>query len=438
LLSVLRSDVHLAYWDYQLRGDRRVGPWQLTLLLFGSSDDLEYHEDGRLPDYRYALRFHRISVRAHRWLGRGQVTAQLALGMDHSSAPVVNNYQIQGDAYSAAPRLRYEAAGENVDAEVGLDGQTEWLRPTSTLHETGASDLAHKRRAWLLGAFASASIHGKSRWTFSPGLRFDSYTVSGVTKMDLGPRLAIRFRVDDKTWLSASGGRFSQPPSLTVQVPAAGNFGLASYGLQTSWQAALGLGKRFGSAIEAEVTGYVQRYVLTDLRDPTLVDADPFAGDFLIRRDARSYGLECMLRRPPSERLHGWLSYTLSQNQRALEGGIIGPSDWDQRHILNAVVGYRLGQLTVGARFHLNTGRPVLTRGGNVESFVRLPAFYQLDLRAERRILFDAFALDVYAELVNTTATREVYGLDQDPTTNAIDQRSLRIVLPSVGIRGQM
>jgi hypothetical protein len=145
--------------------------------------------------------------------------------------------------------------------------------------------------------------------------------------------------------------------------------------------------------------------------------------------------MEVMIRRPASERLHGWLSYTLSQNQRAL-GGIIGPSDWDQRHILNLVLGYRLGPYTFGARGHLNTGRPVLV-GGQAETFVRLPTFYQLDLRAERRMLFDAFTLNVYLELVNATLSRQVYQLDQQPS-GELSQQSLRVVLPSLGIRGEL
>jgi hypothetical protein len=77
----------------------------------------------------------------------------------------------------------------------------------------------------------------------------------------------------------------------------------------------------------------------------------------------------------------------------------------------------------------------VLVQGGQAESFVRLPAFYQLDLRAERRFLFNAFTLDLYAEVVNATYTREVYGLHQDPTTGALSQQDLRVVLPSLGIR---
>jgi hypothetical protein len=135
--------------------------------------------------------------------------------------------------------------------------------------------------------------------------------------------------------------------------------------------------------------------------------------------------------------LHGWIAYTLSQNQRALGGGVIGPSDWDQRHILNAVAGYRIGSYTLGARAHYHSGRPVLVNGAEAETFVRLPAFYQLDLRAERRFLFDAFALTAYAEIVNVTVTREVYQITQAPDGDTT-QHSLRVFLPSLGLRGEL
>ena len=436
LLSLLRNDLHLSYWDYQVRADRRVRSWALSLLLFGSGDDLAYRLDARDPERQYVLRFHRASLRASRSLGQGRLVARVSLGADHSTAPIVKNFPITADATSIIPRASYVHESTRVDWELGADGQAQWLRPMSGAVEAGASDLARTRRALLVAGYASASIRATARLSLTPGLRLDSYTIGGVTKSDLGPRLSARLVLDDKTWVTGSAGRFSQAPSLTVQIPAAENFGLALYGLQTSWQGALGLGTRHVPGVEVEVTGYVQRYVLTDLRDPALINPNPLASDFLIRRDARSYGLEVMIRRPASERLHGWIAYTLSQSQRAL-GGVIGPSDWDQRHILNAVLGYRLGLTTLGARGHLNTGRPVLVSGSQAETFVRLPTFYQLDLRAERRILFDAFTLNVYFELVNATLSREVYQLDQQPT-GELSERSLRIVLPSLGVRGEL
>ena len=437
LLSLLQNSLDLSYWDYQLRADRRVGDWSLSLLVLGSSDDLSYDTPSGFPR-EYFIRFHRGSFRASTSLGKGTLGLRLTASADRSTGPVVQGYPMSVKAYSLFPRLTFERRTSTVDIEVGADGQAQWLIPTVGFSEANASDLGSKRTALLAGAYASTTIRAGNRLSLSPGLRLDSYTISGTSKTDLGPRLSGRVLVGNKTWLVASGGRFSQAPSLALQVPGAENFGLARYGLQTSWQGALGVLAQPARTVQLEATGYVQRFVLTDLRDPTLTAHDPLAGDFLVRRDGRSYGLEVMLRRPETERLYGWVSYTLSKSERVVGRGVIGPSDWDQRHILNTVAGYRVGNYTLGVRVHVNTGRPILLQSSQSAAFVRLPTFYQLDLRAERKYLFDAFTLHLYAEIVNASMRRTVISLEQNPLTNEVSENSYRIVLPSIGIRGEL
>ncbi len=436
LISMVSPGFSLSYWDYQIRADRNLGRLHLTLLALGSEDALTY--TGGTAPYGVLMRFHRVSLRAHIPVGNGQVIAQLAAGYDHSKAPIVNLNQLSmaAQAYSVMPRLAYRRPTKWVDWEAGFDGELQWLAPISSVEQVGDSDLGRKRTARLFAGYASATIRAGSRLLLTPEVRVDSYAISGVERADVGPRLGVRVLLEPMTWIEVRGGRFSQPPSLTLQIPGAENFGLALYGLQTSWQASLGAGTKRLRGVEIELTGYVQRYLLTDLRDPTVSWPDPLASDFLVRRDARSYGAELLIRRPASERLHGWLAYTISQNQRALGGGVIGPSDWDQRHILNLVLGYRLGRNTFGGRAHLNTGRPVLIQGSDAENFVRLPTYYQIDLRAERRFLFDRFALDVYLEMVNCTFSRQIFDLGQN-TSGQIVEDSHRIVLPSLGVHGE-
>ena len=409
----------------------------MTLLALGSEDALSSVGPDDL-DGDYLMRFHRVSLRAQVPAGHGQFIAQVAAGYDHSRAPIVHvkSASISVQAASVVPRLAYRLPTERADWEVGFDGELQWLAPVASIEQVGISDLGQKRSARLFAGYASATIRAGSRLLLTPELRLDSYTISGLTKLDLGPRLGLRLLVESLTWLTLRGGRFTQPPSLPMQIPGAENFGLALYGLQSSWQASLGAATKRVSGVEIELTGYVQRYVLTDLRDPAVIGPDPLATDFLVRRDARSYGIELLIRRPASERLHGWLAYTLSQNQRALGGGVIGPSDWDQRHILNLVLGYRLGRYTLGGRAHLNTGRPVLVRNSDDETFVRLPTYYQIDLRAERRFLFNWFVLDVYLEIVNCTLNRQVWALGQTWSGERIENGQ-RIVLPSLGVHGE-
>jgi hypothetical protein len=435
LISLLSPNLHLSYWDYQMRADRHVGPLRLTLLVLGSEDALTSKGDAA-PYGEYLISFHRANLRAQIPVGAGQVTAQVTAGFDHSKAPLVGQVTLTAEAWSVTPRLFYRRQTDPVDFEVGFDGELQWLVPQVTVQRDGGSDLGEKRTALLFAEYLSATIRAGSRLQLVPEVRLDGYAIHGVEKMDLGPRLSARLSLGAATWLSASAGRFSQPPSLPAQIPGAENFGLALYGLQTSWQGSLGVGTKRLLGLEIELTGYVQRYVLTDLQDPTLTWPDPLASDFLVRRDAFSYGAELLLRRPASERLHGWISYTLSQNQRAFGGGVIGPSDWDQRHILNLVLGYRLGRYTLGGRAHLHTGRPILIRGSEAETFVRLPTYYQIDLRAERRFLFDRFIMDVYIEMVNCTLTRQVFdqGLTADGQSANVNYR---IVLPSLGVHGE-
>jgi len=158
------------------------------------------------------------------------------------------------------------------------------------------------------------------------------------------------------------------------------------------------------------------------------------------RRDGESYGLELMLRRPLTERLSGWIAYTLSKSDR-----LVGyyrtkaASDWDQRHILNVVLGYRLrGGWAVSGRVHYNTGRPYPVYQASTfhVDYQRLPPFFQLDWRIDKRFVFDRFVMSAYLELVNSTLSREVYDIKRN-ADDTLDESGFKIVLPSVGVHAE-
>jgi hypothetical protein len=236
-------------------------------------------------------------------------------------------------------------------------------------------------------------------------------------------------------WLKASAGRYAQLPSLALQVPGFESFGNKTYGPQWSLQGSVGAEAPLSGALTLDLTFYYQRFQLTDLE--SIFNVDPQRPNIVERRDGEAYGMEVMIRRGLSERLYGWIAYTLSRSERLIGYyQLHAASDWDQRHILNLVLGYRLRRAwSVSGRVHYNTGRPYPVYKdctGRVD-YQRLPSFFQLDWRVDKRFVFDRFVMSAYLELVNSTLTREVYDLKRN-CDDSLEGKGFKIVLPSLGV----
>ncbi len=424
----------LSYWDYQLRADHRLGPGRVTAFAFGSGDVLG--EKQRVQNA--ALSFHRLDLRWDGAVAGGRGEVGLLLGRDASATSIepLAALPVGITTLTAAPRMSYSRPlAPWADLELGADAEFQRFRPDSEAIEK--QDLFVDRDATSAGAFLAATLRWGTRLSVAPGLRADAFFEQGVRRIEPSPRLTVRVRPAGNVWLKATAGRFAQMASLPVAVPGFENFGLADYGTQTSLQGSVGVEAPLGEALSLDVTGFTQRLRLTDLESVFIYDPQR---QILELRDGRSFGVEVLLRRPLGKRLHGWLAYTLSKSERVVgEYRLRVPSDWDQRHIVNLVVGYRLRRgYALGARVHYNTGRPypVFDQRSGVPDYLKLPDFYQLDLRADKRFVFDKFVLDAYVEVVNATFTREVYDIKRG-ADGRLDTKAFRIALPSVGVHAE-
>jgi hypothetical protein len=438
LLTAMQEEVDVQYWDYQARVDHTLGRGRLTLFALGSYDVLEPKRDveltGATAPERIALVFHRLSARWRAPVGGGSFTVALGAGLDETTAPLWDS-SLAVHGKSLAPRLAYaRPLGDSAELEVGADGELGDFHTEVGGETVSLAEFAKPRQARQGGLYGGLVLRLRDRLVLSPGLRVDAYSESDTRAIEVGPRLQVRVRASEAVWLEASGGRFTQMPSMPLQLPGFEGFGLGSLGLQSSWQGALGVDAALPGALSLRASSFLQRYRLTDIRDPEL--GDPLLDDFLTRRDALAYGLEVMARLPPAARLHGWVSYTLSRAQRAFEGGVVAPADWDQRHVLSVVAGFRWRRYTFGGRYHVHTGRPVKVGGTTPPEYARLPPFQQLDLRVDRRFVLDRFTLEVYLELVNATFSQQVVGLTR--TAGGLERDGFRIVLPSLGVRAEL
>jgi len=301
------------------------------------------------------------------------------------------------------------------------------------------SDLGQSRPALAQGTFLSLRFLPSDRLVISPGVRGDLFAEEGTSRFIVEPRLDARF--DIKPWfaLVLNLGRFAQMPSLPVSVSAFESFGLASIGLQQSDAISGGVNARAPDDTSFEVIGFYQRMRVTDVTDLDLQSAKITGDNYLVLHDGVGYGVQAMIRRPNTHRLSGWVSYTLSYSLRNGTNGVVR-SDWDQRHVMNLVTAYRgPAGVSFGATVHYHTGRevPMLeTTGmlGMAPKRVELPAFYRLDLRVERKFVFDRFILTPYLDVANVTFNREL--VQYVATTEGSKPSYLRLVLPTLGLSG--
>jgi hypothetical protein len=134
----------------------------------------------------------------------------------------------------------------------------------------------------------------------------------------------------------------------------------------------------------------------------------------------RAYGTQFLIRHDLSNRLFGWISYTIMRSERT-DGG---SRDWrlfdlDQTHVFTALASYDLGRgFEFGSRFRYATGYPrtpvvgamVDTRIPSYQPLfgahnsIRIPIFAQLDARLSKRFDFgQSTHAEVYLDVQNVT-----------------------------------
>lgn len=131
-----------------------------------------------------------------------------------------------------------------------------------------------------------------------------------------------------------------------------------------------------------------------------------------------SVGAEVFLKRPLTKKLGGFLSYTLSRSTRSI-GREHFPSSFDRTHVLNFALAYDLGRRwRAGTRFVYYTGfpgqdaDPDRLRSAHPS---RIPAFYRVDARIEKRWrLGQSGYWAAVLEVLNATLSKEVVNVSCD------------------------
>jgi hypothetical protein len=165
-----------------------------------------------------------------------------------------------------------------------------------------------------------------------------------------------------------------------------------------------------------------------------------------------SYGFEALIKREITEHAYGWLSYTYSKSlQRTGTGDTWIHTSFDQPHVLNAVASYKPGGgWELGARFQLASGRPdTPVLGATYDAdcgcyapvrgptrSIRIPNFYQLDLRAEHDWIYERWSLGVYLDVINALNLQNTEAVQYDYRYRHSAPVTSFPFLPDLGVKG--
>lgn len=490
ILSAVTQDLQLGYWDYQARASFRLSDRdRVGLFAFGSHDYLATRSDSSDPNAGRELveqlvsDFHRLDLRYDRALPEGRLRLAITGGYEsQGAAPTyMTNRSLAArleleHALSSSLRFRGGAEGrlDHYGLRVVAQGPREPVVPQS------AAPPPTNLAAALYGDFVWRPAPGVE---LVPGARFGAYAsargkeppASGRERTLLpaiDPRLAARVTVaPNVVWLSSLGLAHQYPslrvgniPAPMVSIPG---FPHVKRRLQAAAQASQGVELSLPADLTLTAIGfYSQFWGLTDLSascfqlelgEAPPPGSGPYAPPYVCPNNAptrgRAYGLELLLRRSFSQRLSGWLSYTLSRSTRRArfltpEGGeeaATVASEFDRTHVLNAVLSYDLGRRwRLGGRLLFYTGAPYSQLEGSVQvppyHAYRFPAFYRVDFRLEKRWrLGDTGSIAFVLEGQNVTLSKEVSSLGLD--CEGDDQRTVctpseigPLTIPSVGV----
>jgi outer membrane receptor protein involved in Fe transport len=483
LMNVLGLDATLKYFDYQVRHESWIGEnTRLMLLGFGAGDELG---DRTAPEDDISLHWHRWLARITRRFERAELGSELAFGYDASTL----GRELEGNGVRIMPSLWFVQRGEGVRFRLGADmmGTHVNLRRRSSDAMGGAvlaQDDSLLNPEDLLagqpyesvptratgGIYTELSFEPFDRFYVDLGARADAWLAGSEAKFALSPSLQLRYALTPGIELHAAIGLSHQAQGSPVPLPSLGDVAL-NPGLEKSIHGDVGVSWRLPADLQLEAAYFHHRYIDVVYLELVLDcegNTDPVAaqtlsaganstsicrGHGLPTGDGTAQGFELYLKRNLTERVSGFVSYTLAFADAVARDGTHFTPQSDVRHLANAVLHFDLGAgFALGVRLHYRTGKMAVNRlpdlpPRRVET--RLPSFFRADLRGSYTWKVSFGRLEASIGVQNVTASSEPTHRDcsvdplgdfsgnQVPVLCSIHYQRA-ILLPNLGIRAEM
>jgi TonB family protein len=451
------------YRDGQARLGFALGPGEaLDVTVLASSDRTRRAAPNPDPSRATAeeatLSFQRVSLRWTRDAGDGSVaTAVLFAGADQSATVATfgsTTTSLATRVVLGGARLSYRA---RVSAPLSVEGGLDGYVPRTEVDRTGSIALpAREGDVRVFGqpppdqigadtfvvtqvdlapyveadwSLLDERVHVVPGARFSPAFRSVSRAAPqvgvsptrGLYAWDphLEPRLQLRAEPARRLGLTAAVGDYAQTPSAA---DLSASFGTPDLPIARGRHVLLGGTARPVDPLSIEVTGFLT--TARDLAMRSLAEQPAAARALEATGESRTVGVQSLVRLDPTKGVYGWVSYTLSSAQRRNAPSLPWRrSDYDQRHVLTALAGVELpAGFELGARARVSTGFPRTEVVGayvdarrdlyqplfGAQNDLRLPVFFQADVRLARAFDLRTSTLDLSLEVQNVTDRRNV------------------------------
>lgn len=253
------------------------------------------------------------------------------------------------------------------------------------------------------------------------GARWDRQTLAPRHSSSLGPRLGLRYRLAQRTWLRVSAGRFDQTQAVNeLQV----SDGVAEFlAPQRSRHVVLGVEHEFGSGVQLRIEAFEKNMSRLWPRHENVLHSLTLLPELKPDRlriepeSALARGFEALLSDGRAARLDWWVSYSYGWVRDRIDGADVARS-WDQTHTWNGGLGWETPRWNLGMAASYRSGWPTtdplgLSLAGDSPLVVTGPRnagrrgpFRSLDLRATRIFTLPRGELSAFFELTNARNER--------------------------------
>ncbi len=388
--------------------------------------------------------------------GKTKMENSLGIGRDSILVNIAGRYlEVESNVLSQRSEIVHEWSGTSksyfgLDNQISVDEVRVNLPNSYSVGGVGNPFSVGENKKFdsngteiLLGAYLRQELKPSqdSRWTYLPNVRVDHFSTTQETFLQ--PRFQLRYQWDPTLLLRGTWGLYAQPPQPQETSRDYGNKKIRSpYAIHYT----TGFTKDFrnGETNGFEVTNNYFFKELKDLVFPSVEKNYENSGTGTILGSE----IQAKYRK---DAWAGQFVYTYLDSKRNIPGFGTQPSEFDQTHNLNLIGSYTLERWTFGGRFRFVTGNPytpitgatfdsdndvyIPTRGQIYSQ--RFEAFNQLDVRVDRKVIYDRWILTYYIDVLNIMNSKNSQNIEYSYDYSQKKKVRGLPILPTIGVKGE-